>query len=34
VRDLLAHAGLVEVASRRDLAGHERCSGGRWLELG
>lgn len=34
VRDLLAATGLGEVASRRDLAGIERCSGGRWLELG
>ncbi|WP_048441240.1 peptide chain release factor N(5)-glutamine methyltransferase [Caenimonas sp. SL110] len=34
VRDLLATAGFTEVATRRDLAGHERCSGGRWLELG
>nr|WP_207190003.1 peptide chain release factor N(5)-glutamine methyltransferase [Ramlibacter ginsenosidimutans] len=34
VRALLAQAGFAEVASRRDLAGHERCSGGRWLELG
>jgi release factor glutamine methyltransferase len=29
VRALLQHAGLVEVQSRRDLAGVERCSGGR-----
>jgi release factor glutamine methyltransferase len=34
VRGLLRAAGLREVASRRDLAGIERCSGGRWLELG
>jgi release factor glutamine methyltransferase len=34
VRALLQAAGFREVASRRDLAGHERCSGGRWLELG
>lgn len=34
VRGLLAQAGFSEVVSRRDLAGHERCSGGRWLELG
>ena len=34
VRGLLAQAGLAEVTSRRDLAGHERCSGGRRLELG
>lgn len=29
VRALLRHAGFVEVMSRRDLAGVERCSGGR-----
>jgi release factor glutamine methyltransferase len=34
VRDLLEAAGFRYVASRRDLAGHERCSGGKWLELG
>ena len=34
VRALLAAAGFVDVASRRDLAGIERCSGGRRLELG
>jgi release factor glutamine methyltransferase len=34
VRGLLAQAGFAEVASRRDLSGHERCSGGRRLELG
>ncbi len=34
VRDLLTQAGFAEIASRRDLAGHERCSGGRRLELG
>ena len=34
VRALLADAGFAQVASRRDLAGIERCSGGRWLELG
>jgi release factor glutamine methyltransferase len=34
VRALLRGAGFVEVASRRDLAGIERCSGGHWLELG
>ena len=34
VRDLLVAAGFQAVASRRDLAGIERCSGGRWLELG
>lgn len=30
VRALLAAAGFTEVGSRRDLAGIERCSGGRW----
>ncbi len=30
VRGLLARRGFVEVATRRDLAGHERCSAGRW----
>jgi release factor glutamine methyltransferase len=34
VRGLLEAAGLQEVASRRDLAGIERCSGGKWFELG
>jgi release factor glutamine methyltransferase len=34
VRGLLAAAGLQGVASRSDLAGIERCSGGRWPELG
>lgn len=34
VRGLLAAAGFRGVASRRDLAGIERCSGGKWLELG
>ena len=34
VRGLLAAVGFRSVASRRDLAGIERCSGGRWLELG
>ncbi len=34
VRALLQVAGFSEVASRADLAGIERCSGGRWLELG
>lgn len=29
VRDLLAHAGFTGVATRRDLAGVERCTGGR-----
>lgn len=30
VRGLLAAAGFSDVQSRRDLAGIERCSGGRW----
>jgi release factor glutamine methyltransferase len=34
VRALLIAAGFRDVASRRDLAGIERCSGGKWLELG
>lgn len=34
VRDLLAAAGFGDVASRHDLGGHARCSGGRRLELG
>lgn len=34
VRALLTAAGFGAVASLRDLAGIERCSGGQWLELG
>ncbi len=34
VRAFLAAAGFGFVASRRDLAGTERCTGGKWLELG
>jgi release factor glutamine methyltransferase len=34
VRVLLARAGFADAVSRRDLAGVERCSGGRWLERG
>lgn len=34
VRALLMAEGFVQVQSRRDLAGIERCSGGQWLELG
>ncbi len=34
VRALLAAGGFQSVASRRDLAGIERCSGGQRLELG
>jgi release factor glutamine methyltransferase len=30
VRALLAESGFIEVQSRRDLSGIERCSGGRW----
>ena len=31
VRQRLTQAGFDGVVSRRDLAGIERCSGGRWL---
>jgi release factor glutamine methyltransferase len=34
VRGLLATAGFADLTSRKDLAGIERCSGGRWVELG
>jgi release factor glutamine methyltransferase len=34
VRELLRAAGFGWTASRRDLAGIERCTGGIWLELG
>lgn len=34
VRALLQGAGFGHVASRRDLAGIERCTGGKWLESG
>ena len=34
VRGLLVAAGLRQVATRRDLAGIERCTGGRWSDLG
>jgi len=34
VRSLLAAHGFAQVASRRDLAGIERCSGGQWPERG
>lgn len=34
VRSLLAAQGFAQVASRRDLAGIDRCSGGQWLERG
>ena len=34
VRELLLAAGFAAVISRRDLAGIERCTGGRWLERG
>ncbi|WP_457337351.1 peptide chain release factor N(5)-glutamine methyltransferase [Rhizobacter sp. P5_C2] len=32
VQALLAAAGLHEVATRRDLGGNERCTGGRWRQ--
>lgn len=31
VRDILSRRGFANVASRHDLAGHERVSGGQWL---
>lgn len=34
VRTLLAQAGFLNVQSRTDLAGIERCSGGQWPTLG
>jgi release factor glutamine methyltransferase len=34
VRELLQAAGFVQLSSRRDLAGHERVSGGQWLANG
>lgn len=34
VRALLAAGGFGRIASRRDIQGIERCSGGQWLELG
>jgi release factor glutamine methyltransferase len=34
VRELLRNAGFGWIASRRDLAGIERCTGARWVELG
>ncbi len=34
VRTLLAAAGFEAIGSRRDLAGIERCTGGRWPEQG
>lgn len=34
VRDLLGGAGFVQVQSRTDLAGIERCSGGKWPARG
>ena len=33
VRDLLAQAGYAQVQSCRDLAGIERCSGGKWISV-
>jgi release factor glutamine methyltransferase len=32
VRELLRERGFADVSSRRDLAGHERCSGGCWRD--
>jgi release factor glutamine methyltransferase len=32
VRALLQQAGFTHIETRRDLAGHERASGGRWME--
>jgi release factor glutamine methyltransferase len=34
VRQLLTTAGFTAVATRTDLAGIDRCTGGKWLELG
>lgn len=34
VRRLFAQAGFVEISTRRDLAGHERCTGGRVIHDG
>jgi release factor glutamine methyltransferase len=34
VRGLMEAVGLESVVTRRDLAGIERCTGGRWFELG
>lgn len=34
VRALMAAGGFGRIASRRDIQGIERCSGGQWLELG
>ncbi len=34
VRDILGSAGFADVQSRCDLGGIERCSGGRWPEIG
>jgi len=34
VQALLQAAGFTEVQSRRDLAGIDRCTGGRWPGLG
>ncbi|MFM9878954.1 MAG: peptide chain release factor N(5)-glutamine methyltransferase [Burkholderiaceae bacterium] len=34
VVSLLAQHGFTQVQSRRDLAGHQRCTGGQWRPLG
>ncbi len=34
VRELLRQAGFADIQSRRDLGDIERCSGGRWPEIG
>ncbi len=31
VHALLTHRGFGQIESRRDLAGHERCTGGQWI---
>jgi release factor glutamine methyltransferase len=33
VRQLLASQGFVQVQSRKDIAGIDRCSGGQWPEV-
>jgi release factor glutamine methyltransferase len=32
VRALLSGAGFANVFTAQDLAGHDRCSGGQWLD--
>jgi release factor glutamine methyltransferase len=34
VQDLLREAGFVQVQSRKDLAGMDRCTGGQWHSEG